>query len=51
MGVGVDKPRHNHAVSGVDNFALAGDQTLDLATPADGFEAIAADEHRAIFND
>jgi hypothetical protein len=36
---------------GVDNFAIASDQTFDLSTTAHSLEAIAANEHRAVVND
>ena len=51
VGVSIDKPGHHHAISGVNDFAIAGDQTLDLSTPAHGFDAMPTDQQRAVFND
>lgn len=47
----VDKAGHYDAPSGVDDLAGIANQTLNLSTPADSFDLLAAQQDRAVFND
>jgi len=47
----VHKSGHDYTPAGVDDFAIADNQTLNLSPPSDRFDLLAAHEHRSIFND
>ena len=51
MRMRIDETRHDDATSGVDHFAIFGDQTFDFAASADGLYSIAAEEQRAVLDD
>ena len=51
MRMRVHETRHDDAPSGVDHFAIFGDQVFDFAASADGLYTIAADEQPAVLDD
>src|ERR1700738_3319035 len=50
MGVRVYKARHNDAALGIDDLAIVLNEALDLAASANGFDQIAAHQHRAVLD-
>jgi hypothetical protein len=51
MRVRINEARHHDAMSGIDHFTIAADQTFDFASPPYSVDVLAAHEHGAIFND
>jgi hypothetical protein len=47
----IDKAGHYDAPSGVDDLAIAVNQTLNFSTPANRFDLLTAHQNRAVFND
>ena len=51
MRVGIDKAGQHDPAASIDDFAFRINESFYFAAAADGFDPIAAHEHRAVFND
>lgn len=51
MGMGIDKTGKQDTLTGIDDFTVGIDQSLDFATASDGFDHAIAHQHRAVFDD
>ena len=50
MRVGIDKTRHDYAMTGIDDLGIAANKDLYVTPAANGFDVLATHEDRAVFN-